>query len=162
MPLRAAAVLVLLIDSPEGPLLLLTERAPTLRTKPGILVFPGGAAEVSDDGPIATALREAREEVGVDPATVHIVGMFPSLPVPADGFLVTAIVGWCERLKRLSGTNPAEVAAIVTVPIHELARRSRPAEFFEDVGASAPPLSIDGTPVGAMTTALIDWLFGGP
>ena len=159
--LRAAAVLVLLIDSPEGPLLLLSERAPTLRTKPGTLVFPGGAAEVSDDGPIATALREAWEEAGVDPATVHIVGILPPLPVPVDGFLVTAIVGWCERLTRSNCPDPAEVAAIVTVPLRALAHRSSPAEFVEAVSASATPLSIDGTPVGAITTALIDWLFGG-
>ncbi len=143
-------------------MLLLTERAPTLKTKPGTLVFPGGSAEVSDDGPSTTALREAWEEVGIDPATVHIVGTLPPIPVPLDGFLVTAVVGWCARLARLGCPNPAEVAAIATVPLHQLARRPSPTEFAGAADPSASPLNIGGTPVGAVTTAVIDWLFGRP
>lgn len=114
--LRPAAVLVLLIDSPGEPQLLLTERAGTLRHDAGTLVFPGGAAEADDEGPAATALREAAEEVGIDTDTVHIVGLLPPLAVPAGGFLVTAAVGWCERLARSGPANPPEVAAVVMVP----------------------------------------------
>lgn len=153
--LRPAAVLVLLIDSTAGPLLLLTERAPKLRTDPGSLVFPGGAAEASDDGPVATALREAAEEVGIDPSIVHIIGLLPPLPAPGGAFLVTPVVGWCERLERRGPGNPAEVVAVVAVPLHEVAGRS---SWTECAGA----LSVGGTAVGPMTTAVIDWLFGQP
>lgn len=148
-------MLVLLIGSPGGPLLLLTERAPKLRINPGTLVFPGGAAEASDDGPVATTLREAAEEVGIDPRIVHIIGLLAPLPAPAGGFLVTAVVGWCERLERRGSGNPAEVAAVVTVPLHEFAGRSSRVECVE-------ALSVGGTAVGPMTTAVIDWLFGQP
>lgn len=148
-------MLVLLIDNPGGPLLLLTERAPKLRTNPGTLVFPGGAAEASDDGPVATALREAAEEVGIDPSIVHIIGVLPPLPTSSGDFFVTAVVGWCEQLERHGSGNPAEVAAVVTVPLHEFAGRPSRAEHVE-------ALSVGGTAVGPMTTAVIDWLFGHP
>jgi len=57
--LRPAAVLVLLVDSEQGPNILLTKRATALANYPGILVFPGGSAQTGDDGSVATALREA-------------------------------------------------------------------------------------------------------
>lgn len=62
MTLRPAAVLVLLTEHPCGPRLLLTQRAPDLGDYPGQLVFPGGASDPQDDGPVATATRSPRRD----------------------------------------------------------------------------------------------------
>jgi 8-oxo-dGTP pyrophosphatase MutT (NUDIX family) len=75
---REAAVLVPLTDGPDGVQVLLTERASGLRSYPGQVTFPGGAKDPTDADPTATALREAREEVGLDPASVHILGSLPT------------------------------------------------------------------------------------
>jgi 8-oxo-dGTP pyrophosphatase MutT (NUDIX family) len=160
---RPAAVLVLLIDSPTGPLLLLTERAPKLTNDPGTLVFPGGAVEPSDDGPVATALREAAEEVGIDPGTVHIIGLLPPLALPTTGFLVTAVVGWCAQLELTGDVNSDEVTAVVQVPLHEFAGTSNRVQRLVEAGnAATPALSVDGTAVGTMTATVIDLLFDRP
>jgi 8-oxo-dGTP pyrophosphatase MutT (NUDIX family) len=152
---RPAAVLVLLIDSPTGPLLLLTERAPKLTNDPGTLVFPGGAVEPSDDGPVATALREAAEEVGIDP--------LPPLALPTTGFLVTAVVGWCAQLELTGDVNSDEVTAVVQVPLHEFAGTSNRVQRLVEAGnAATPALSVDGTAVGTMTATVIDLLFDRP
>ena len=78
--LKRAAILVLLVDSDDGPNLLLTERAAALANYPGILVFPGGSAETIDDGPVATALREAAEETG--PSLRHYAQVNASMTNP--------------------------------------------------------------------------------
>lgn len=92
--LRPASILVLCTDGTSGPRLLLTERAPDLRDYPGQLVFPGGAAEPHDRGPVATALREAHEEVGLDPDSVHLIGLLPAVALPESHFLVTPVLAW--------------------------------------------------------------------
>ena len=157
--LRPAAVLVLLIDDPEGPLLLLTERAAKLRNYPSNLVFPGGAVEPGDNGPVATALREANEEVGIDPDTVNIIAMLSPIALPVTGFVVTAVVGWCLRLELTRAVNPDEVAAIVQVPLDEFAVTSIRVQRVGAEDGVRSPMSIDSTAVGAMTAAVIDVLF---
>lgn len=156
--LRPAAVLVLLIDDPEGPLLLLTKRTAKLRNYPSDLVFPGGAVEPGDNGPVATALREANEEVGIDPDAVNIFAMLSPIALPATGFVVTAVVGWCSRLKLTRAVNSDEVAAIVQVPLDEFAGTSIRVQRVGAGEEARSPMSIDGTGVGAMTAAVIDVL----
>ena len=80
--LRPAAVLVLLTDGPNGPCVVLTERSADLTDYPGQLSFPGGAADAKDDGPVAAALREAAEEVGLDPDSVQVIGLLPRRHCP--------------------------------------------------------------------------------
>ena len=156
--LRPAAVLVLLIDSDSGPNILLTERAAALSKYPGILVFPGGTSEPGDDGPAATALREAGEEAGIDPARVHIIGSLPSLELPATGFLVTPVVGWCTRLQLTGTFNSDEVAGLVQLPLHDLANASDRAHQGRTTDTSRIHLRVGGTAVGDMTYAVIDSL----
>jgi 8-oxo-dGTP pyrophosphatase MutT (NUDIX family) len=68
-----AAVLVAIVDRPE-PTLLLTRRDDNLRTHAGQVAFPGGRADREDDGPVATALREAEEEIALPPSAVEVIG----------------------------------------------------------------------------------------
>ena len=156
--LRPAAVLVLFIDDPKGPLLLLTERAVKLRNYPSNLVFPGGAVEPRDNGPVATALREANEEVGIDPDSVNIIAVLSPIALPATGFVVTAVVGWCSRLELTRAVNSDEVAAMVQLPLDEFSGTSIRVERVGAKDGARSPMSIDGTAVGAMTAAVIDVL----
>lgn len=152
--LRPAAALAVLTDGPGGPHVLLTARAPDLTHYSGQLVFPGGAADAEDRDAIDTALREAREEIGLDPTSVHVIGALPALGLPDSGFLVTPIVAWSHQLRYLHPANPAEVTTVRTVPLvaHRDGPRRRP-----DVDVAANDAG-DDLRVGVMTTAIIEVL----
>ena len=91
---RPAAVLMLFADGDNGPELLLTERAAKMRNHAGQISFPGGATDPEDADAIATALREAHEEVGLDPDTVDVFGTLPTLWLPPSNFAVTPVLGY--------------------------------------------------------------------
>lgn len=91
LPRRQAAVLVPIIAHPE-PTLLLTRRAATLRKHAGQVAFPGGMMDSSDTSLVATALREAWEEVAIPPDAVNVIGVLPPV-TSSTGFQVTPVVG---------------------------------------------------------------------
>ncbi|WP_018157226.1 NUDIX hydrolase [Demetria terragena] len=117
---RESAVLMLFGPSARGVTVVLTERAQTLRQHPGQVSFPGGGVDPTDDGPVAAALREAQEEVGVDPAGVEVVGLLPQLPLSVTGFSVTPVLGWWARPRPVGVVDAAEVERVAVVPIAEL------------------------------------------
>ena len=155
---RTAAVLVLLSGNNDGPNIVLTGRATSLANYPGALVFPGGSTETGDDGPIATALRESAEEIGIDPAHVHIIGSLPPLWLPATRFLVTPVVGWCTRLQLTDFLNPDEVAVVVQIPLREFAKTSGRVQRNGTTDRGGHRYSFEGTAVGDMTSTVIDTL----
>ncbi|PLR41503.1 CoA pyrophosphatase [Chimaeribacter californicus] len=119
---RQAAVLLPVVCRPE-PTLLLTRRADTLRKHAGQVAFPGGSADPDDASLIATALREAHEEVGIPPASVRVLGMLG--PVESStGFQVTPVVGLIPP-DTLLVPNTDEVADIFEMPLQEALRLSR-------------------------------------
>ena len=156
--LRPAAVLVLLTDSPDGPAVLLTERAPDLAHYPGQLVFPGGAAEPGDDGPVSTALREAAEETGLDPSSAQILGTLPALALSDSGFLLTPVLAWSGRPVFTGSANLAEVSAMATMPLRRLARPAS-AEQLPGTWQGNSAESPHGT-LGAVTGIVIDLVTG--
>ena len=83
-----AAVLVAVVDRPE-PTVILTERPETMRKHPGQISFPGGRIDPGDDGPVAAALREAEEEIGLPPRQVDVIGI-ADVYRTITGFEVTA------------------------------------------------------------------------
>jgi 8-oxo-dGTP pyrophosphatase MutT (NUDIX family) len=112
---RPAAVLVPLVDHGTDVSVLLTQRTAHLRNHGGQIAFPGGRAEETDANPEATALREAREEIGLDAALVDLVGRLDDY-VTVTGFLVTPIVGVVTPPFHLT-LDPAEVDSAFEVPL---------------------------------------------
>ncbi len=113
--LKPAAVLILLVDRPEGLSVMLTQRTEHLLHHAGQISFPGGSAEESDAGPVETALREAEEEIGLDRRHVEIVG-FLDLYQTVTGFLITPVVGFVKPPFELS-PDSFEVAEIFEMPL---------------------------------------------
>jgi 8-oxo-dGTP pyrophosphatase MutT (NUDIX family)/GNAT superfamily N-acetyltransferase len=116
---RQAAVLVLLFPDDRGEArLLLTTRVPHLSSHAGEVSFPGGSAEAGDAGPAETALREAAEEIGLDPEAcgLQVVGALERFTIPVSGFRVTPVVALAERRPECEA-NAAEVARIIEPPV---------------------------------------------
>jgi 8-oxo-dGTP pyrophosphatase MutT (NUDIX family) len=90
--LRPAAVLLPIIVTEEEESLLFTRRSPRLRRQPGDISFPGGAVDPSDESPLATALRESREEVGLCSDDVTLLGQMDERGT-VTGFRITPFVG---------------------------------------------------------------------
>jgi 8-oxo-dGTP pyrophosphatase MutT (NUDIX family) len=117
---RQGAVLLLFGDGPSGPDLLLTERAHDMRSHPGQVSFPGGSIDRADESPEHTALREAEEETGLDPAGVQVFASLPQLWLPPSNFAVTPVLAWWREESPVAVVDPAEVHEVYRVPIEEL------------------------------------------
>lgn len=159
---RPSAVLILLGEGrPGGPRLLLMERAQSLRSHAGQPSFPGGALDPEDgdpegDGPLRAALREAREETGLDPAGVQIFGVLPRLYIPVSGFVVTPVLGWWREPTPVGAMDPAETARVFTVPVAVLADPANRATVRHPSGYRGPAFLVAGTLVWGFTAGLID------
>ncbi|GAB3374125.1 CoA pyrophosphatase [Massilia agri] len=113
--LRRAAVLVPLVERPDGLHVLLTKRTDHLSSHAGQVSFPGGRAEELDSSPIETALREAEEEIGLHRRHVEIIGVLPE-HVTISAYRVLPVVALVQPPFELSA-DPGEVAEIFEVPL---------------------------------------------
>lgn len=89
---RQAAVLVAFVGSRDQPALLFIRRADGLDVHSGQVAFPGGNRDPGDEGPVATALREAGEEVGLSASDVEVLGLLPEVWTATTGFRITGVV----------------------------------------------------------------------
>jgi 8-oxo-dGTP pyrophosphatase MutT (NUDIX family) len=113
--LTPAAVLLLVVNHADEPTVVFTQRTAHLADHAGQISFPGGRVEEGDEGPAGTALREAREEVGIDPAGIEVLGELPDYHT-STGYRVRPVVGWAEPPVAWS-PDPHEVADVFEVPL---------------------------------------------
>jgi len=152
---RDSAVLVLFGEGEEGPDLLLIERAATLRSHAGQPAFPGGAQDPEDDGPVAAALREADEEVGLRADSVEVIGVLPALYLPPSGFVVHPVVAWWRAPHEVYPVDTAEVAHVVRVPLADLVNPDNRFRVTHTSGLMGPAFEVKGLVVWGFTAGLI-------
>jgi len=160
---RHSAVLILFGEGIAGPDVLLIERAHTMRSHAGQPAFPGGALDPEDgpptaEGPVTAALREAREEVGLDPASVEVLGTLPALWLPPSGFVVHPVVGLWRDPHHVDVVDEAEVAAVARVPIAELVDPGNRLQVTHPSGWIGPAFEVSDLVVWGFTAGLLDKL----
>lgn len=153
---RPAAVLVLIGDGPSGPEVVFVERAATLRTHANQIAFPGGAADPGDADLVATALREAEEEIGVPAASVQVLGLLPAAHVAVSGFDVTAVVGWWRDPGAAEAVDPREVAAVHVVAVDVLTDPALRASVRHPSGYTGPAFEVGDHLIWGLTAHLLD------
>lgn len=141
---------------------LLQRRSSTLSSHAGQVSFPGGRRDAEDDDLIATALREAQEETGLDPSGVEVLATLPELPLAVTNFRVTPVLGWWRTPTEVAAVDHAETVEVFRVPVAHLLD---PANRFTTVrryGAHTfrgPAFDVDGTVVWGFTAMVLDLLF---
>ena len=113
--LRAAGVLIPVVDRAESPSVLLTERAKELKHHAGQVSFPGGSMESHDEDIVATALRETHEEVGIAPRHIDVAGYLDPIAT-ITGYAVTCVIGILAHSVEWKA-DPLEVDEIFEVPL---------------------------------------------
>lgn len=157
---RPAAVLVLLArdaDSAE-PDVLLQLRSSGLAAHAGQVSFPGGAVDDTDDGPVAAALREAAEEVGVRAGDVRPVAVMPELYLPPSAFVVTPVLAHWERPGPVAPVDLAETAAVARVPLTVLADPANRLTVRGPSGHAYPGFVVPGMLVWGFTGGVLNAL----
>ena len=163
--LTPAAVLVPLVERPEGLSVLLTKRVDTMRRHAGQVAFPGGRCDPGET-PWETALREAQEEIGLDPALVSLAGLCSPYQT-GTGYHVTPVVGFVAPDLKLT-INPDEVAVVFETPFgflmdpanHEEHDRETPAGDRRRFYAMTWEDQFIWGATAGMLRALYDRLFG--
>lgn len=156
---RRSAVLILLGETPEaGPDVLIMQRAATLRAHAGQPAFPGGAADPGDADAVATALREAAEEVALDPASTTTVALLPRLWIPVSGFVVTPVLSWWHAPHPVHPASPREVANVQRVPVSELVDPANRVRVRHPSGLVGPAFEVRGMLIWGFTAGVLDTL----
>jgi 8-oxo-dGTP pyrophosphatase MutT (NUDIX family) len=118
---RSAAVLLPLFELHGELTLVFIKRAATLRAHRGEIAFPGGSVDPSDASPIAAALREAQEEIGLEPAQVQVLGVLPPVFTVMSNYVITPVVAFLPHGLGPLKIQPSEVAELLQIPVQGLA-----------------------------------------
>ncbi len=117
---REAAVLILFSEMNGEPSVTLIERPSHMRNHGGQPAFPGGAIDADDDSATNAALREAQEEIGLDPASVSVIAELPQLWLAPSRFKITPVLAWWSQPHEVTSHEEREVAAVHHVALREL------------------------------------------
>ncbi|MGM0371942.1 MAG: NUDIX hydrolase [Halobacteriota archaeon] len=158
-PQRAAAVLVPVIEGSGGPELLFIRRAPDLAEHPGEMGFPGGGAEPIDRDRWETAVREAGEEIGLQPTEIEYAGRLDDVST-TTGYTISPFVARVPQ--RIYEPVDGEVAAIASLPVSALYRtenhRFEPREHPEYGTVPVHHFRVDGYTIWGATARILTQL----
>jgi 8-oxo-dGTP pyrophosphatase MutT (NUDIX family) len=118
---RKAAVLLGLFEQSGETYLAFIRRATTLRSHSGEIAFPGGSVDPTDTSPAMTALREAQEEIGLDPSRAEVLGIMPPVFTVVSNFLITPVVAYLAQGPGTLQLQPSEVDELILLPLQGLA-----------------------------------------
>lgn len=141
---------------------LLQRRSPTLSSHPGQVSFPGGRRDPEDADAVATALREAEEETGLDPTGVEVLATLPEIPLAASNHRVTPVLGWWRTPSQVAAVDHAETVEVFRVPVAQLLDpATRFTSTLHRMGRTwrGPAFDVDGTIVWGFTAMLLDDIF---
>jgi 8-oxo-dGTP pyrophosphatase MutT (NUDIX family) len=156
---RSSAVLILFAEDKAGdPDVLLLQRAADMRNHAGQPAFPGGAADPGETDPVVTALREATEEVGLDPATVEVETLLPPLWIPVSRFLVTPVLAWWHKPHPVAPVDAAEVESVTRVRVADLANPANRVRVIHPSGWIGPAFSAGGMLIWGFTAGILSVL----
>jgi 8-oxo-dGTP pyrophosphatase MutT (NUDIX family) len=158
---RASAVLVAFAEThPDhgSPGVLVIQRAEGLRRHPGQVAFPGGAVDPEDADVVAAALREAKEEVGLDPGSVSPLVRLPEIYISRSGFVVTPVLAWWHSPHPVAPVDPIEVARAGVLSIAALTDPANRFAVVHPSGWHGPGFEVDGFFIWGFTAILLDQL----
>ncbi len=118
---RKAAVLIAVFEHENEPYIAFIRRASTLRSHSGEIAFPGGSVDATDSSPVVTALREAYEEIGLDPLRVDVLGVLTPVFTVVSNYLITPVVGYLPHGLGELHLQASEVTELILAPIQALA-----------------------------------------
>jgi 8-oxo-dGTP pyrophosphatase MutT (NUDIX family) len=153
-----AAVLVPLYPGPEGPIAVLTERRGDLRRHAGEISFPGGRQDEPDEDLRRTALREAHEEIGLDPAAVELIGALPPVGTFVTGYRIHPFVGWIAA-GHAWVPQETEVELVLELSLAALVRGFESKRLWRrGVPIRTPTYTVDGHFVWGATGRIVETL----
>lgn len=134
----------------------LTQRADAMRTHAGQVSFPGGGVEHDDADAVATALREAHEEIGLSPAGVEVLGALAPVALTVTNFAVTPVLAWWQQPSPVAALDPIEVAHVARVRVSDLIDPANRHTATHPRGFAGPAFTVDGLYVWGFTAFLLD------
>ena len=117
---RKAAVLLAIFEQEGAPYLVFIRRASTLRAHSGEIAFPGGGADLTDTSPVMTALREAQEEIGLDPVRVEVLGVLSPVFTVVSNYMILPVVAFLPHGLGEVQLQTTEVTELILIPLHGL------------------------------------------